>query len=233
MILERIIRRLKNNPDYRWESTYSTRDLLCVTGVRLCQLIRGFVAKLFFKRSRGMLFVGKNVNLRHKYQMSFGANCIIDDNVYINALSHEGIRLGDNVSIGRNSTLICTGVIAQKGQGIIIGDGCGITIGVYLGGQGGIRIGRNVIIGPKTKIFSENHNFSSPDITIKDQGVTRKGVCIEDNCWIGGGVIILDGVTIGRGSVIAAGSVITKSVPEDSLIAGVPGRIIRNRTETI
>ena len=126
--------------------------------------------------------------------------------------------------------MICTGVIAQKGTGITIGDGCGITIGVYLAGQGGIKIGKNVIIGPFTKILSENHNFSNPDILIKDQGVARKGIEIGDNCWIGSGVTVLDGVIVGEGCVIAAGAVVTKSAPPNCVLAGVPAKVTKNRT---
>src|SRR6202000_3078716 len=98
---------------------------------------------------------------------------------------------------------------------------------------GGITIGDNVIIGPGSKIFSENHVFSNPEIIIKDQGVTRAGVTIKNNCWIGAGVTILDGVTIGEGCVIAAGSVITKSIPAFSIAAGVPGRVIKNRANSV
>lgn len=176
-----------------------------------------------------MVFTGKNVTIRHSYQLSAGRNLILDDNVYINALSHQGIRIGDNVTIARDSILICTGVIANKGEGIVIGNGTGINARAYLGGQGHIVIGENVIVGPGVKIFSENHNFSNHHAIIKDQGVTRKGVTIGDNCWIGASVTILDGVTIGNGSVIAAGSVVTRSVPENSVAAGVPAKVLKSR----
>ena len=53
---------------------------------------------------------------------------------------------------------------------------------------------------------------------IKEQGVHQKGIIIEDDCWIGSGVIILDGVRIGKGSVIGAGTIITKDVPQFSII---------------
>jgi acetyltransferase-like isoleucine patch superfamily enzyme len=229
MVLERIIRKLKNKPDYKWESKYSTRDLIVVSVIRGLQIIRGLFYKLILGESAGLLFVGKNVTIRHGYKIRAGKNLIIEDNVHINALSTNGITIGDDVSIARDCNFICTGVVAQQGEGITIGSGSGITSGVFLGGQGGIKIGQNVIIGPGTKIFSENHNFSDPKVTIKDQGVSRKGIVIEDNCWLGGGVIVLDGVTIGEGSVIAAGSVITKSIPANSVAAGVPAKVIKNR----
>lgn len=229
MLLEKIIRKLKNDPNYKWESKYTVRDLAVVSNRRFAQVIRGLLIKPFLKSSNGMLFLGTDVKISHAYQLSTGRNTILEDNVYINALSDDGIILGDNVSIARDSILFCTGVIAQKGTGITIGNGTGISARAYFSGQGGIKIGNEVIFGPEVKIFSENHNFSAPDQTIKAQGVTRIGVEIGDNCWIGGGVSILDGVIIGKGCVIAAGSVVNKSIPDNSVAAGIPAKVIKNR----
>ncbi|WP_183561347.1 acyltransferase [Mucilaginibacter sp. SP1R1] len=209
------------------------RELTTILWDRGTQLSRGTWKRMFFKKSGGLVFIGSHVVINHSYLFSAGKSLIIEDNVYINALSSEGIMIKNNVSIARNCTLICTGVIAQKGKGIIIGNNTGINAGTYLGGQGGIEIGNNVIIGPGVKIFSENHNFSDFNINIKDQGVTRNGVFINDNCWIGAGVTILAGVTIGEGCVIAAGSIVTKTVAPHSIVAGVPGKVLKKRGELL
>lgn len=231
-MLEKLIRKLKGNQAYKWESTYSTRDLLCIADVRLMQLIRGFCLKPFLKKSSGLLFLGSGVTVRHGYQITAGKNLILEDNVNVNALSANGITIGDQVSIGRDSIIFCTGVIAQKGTGISIGDRTGINARAYLAGQGGITIGHDVIMGPNVQIFSENHNFSHPQINIKDQGVTRQPVIIGNNCWLGAGAIILAGVTIGDGCVIAAGSVVNKSVAPNSIVAGVPAKVVKTRLDT-
>ena len=227
MLLEKLIRILKNDPGYKWESKYTFRDLEIIFRNRSWQVLRGIKYKLLFKNSRGMIFIGSGVNIKHCHQIYSGSNLIIEDQVYINALSEDGVRFGNNVSIARSSILICTGVIAHKGKGISIGDGTGINAGAYFGGQGGITIGNNVIIGPGVKVFSENHNFSDPEILIKNQGVTRNEVIIGDNCWIGANVTILAGVTIGPNSVIAAGAVVNKSMPGNVVIGGLPARIIK------
>lgn len=229
MLVERIIRKLKKDPDYKWESSYSVKDICIILANRFSQIIRGLWQKPFIKSSKGLLFVGKGVKIRHGHKLKIGRNFIIDDYSMINALSLTGIIIGDNVSIGRNSTLICTGVIAQIGKGITIGNNTGINANAYLAGQGGIRIGNHVIIGPGCKIFSENHVFSDLNIIIKNQGVSRKEVVIGDDCWIGAGVTILSGVNIESGCIIAAGAVITKSFPSNCIIGGIPAKIIKMR----
>jgi acetyltransferase-like isoleucine patch superfamily enzyme len=229
MIIERLIRILKNNPDYRWDSRYSARDLFVISFDRGLQILRGLYLKLFLKKSGGLVFIGRNVKVRHGYLLSAGKNLILEDNVSVNALSTEGITMGDHVSIARDSILFATGVIAHKGKGIHIGDRTGISARAYFAGQGGISIGKDVIMGPNVQIFSENHNFSDLDLTIKEQGVTKTPVVIGDNCWIGAGVTILAGVHIGDGCVIAASSVVSKSIPPNSIVAGVPAKVIKSR----
>jgi acetyltransferase-like isoleucine patch superfamily enzyme len=192
-------------------------------------MIRGLFLKPFLKKSVGFVFLGTQVKVRHGYQIIAGKNLILGDNVDINALSTDGIVLGNHVSIARDSILFCTGVIAQKGKSITIGDRTGIGARAFLAGQGGIIIGDDVITGPNIQIFSENHNFSDPEQTIKSQGVTKQTTVIGNNCWLGGGVTILAGVNIGDGCIIAAGSVVTRSVPANSVVAGVPAKVIKSR----
>jgi acetyltransferase-like isoleucine patch superfamily enzyme len=231
MIIEKLIKTLKNDPGYKWESPHSTRDLASISWVRAMQLIRGLFLKPFLKRSSGLLFVGRRVKVRHGYKITAGKNLILEDNVSINALSENGITLGDHVSIARDSILFCTGVIAYRGKGITIGNRTGISARAYFAGQGGITIGDDVIMGPNVQIFSENHEFSNPNLTIKEQGVTKQAVVIGNNCWLGGGTTILAGVIIGDGCVVAAGSVVSKSFPPNSVIAGIPAKLVKNRED--
>ena len=87
------------------------------------------------------------------------------------------------------------------------------------------------MIGPKVTMIAENHVFKNSELPIKEQGVIQEGIVIENDCWIGTGAIILDGVRIGTGSVIGAGTLLTKSVPENSIIFDKKDKILRNRVD--
>jgi len=228
MNLERLIQKIKKEPEYKFTSKLTTYDIYLILKSRLIQLIRGLMLKPFVK-SKGIVFLGSRTKILFKHKIRLGKNVVIDDNVFINAFSENGISFGNNVTITRDSILICTGGVRRKGTGISIGNNTGLNARSYIGGQGGVKIGDLVIIGPDVKIFSENHFFYDLKIPIKYQGENRKGVVIEDNCWIGAGAIILDGVILGSGTIVAAGSVVNKSFPSNSIIGGIPAKFIKNR----
>ncbi len=88
-----------------------------------------------------------------------------------------------------------------------------------------VRIGNNVMIGPNTLISTVNHPMNAVGRR-KHLGIA-KPVIIGDDVWIGGNCTILPGVTIGNNVVVAAGAVVTKDVPDNSLVGGVPAKLIR------
>ena len=103
-------------------------------------------------------------------------------------------------------------------------------IGLYARLNGKVVIGNDVIIGPELLVYTQNHNISKTDLAIKYQGVTeQEPVYIGDGCWICARAIILPGVRIGKGVVVAAGAVVTKDVPDYSVVAGNPARIVKRR----
>lgn len=131
--------------------------------------------------------------------------------------------------IGENCR-ICTGALLLTYGGYIkIGNNCSVNPYTVLYGQGGLTIGDGVRIAAHTVIIPANHNFSDREKPIYQQGLTKKGVVIEDDVWIAAGVRILDGVTIGRGSVIGAGAVVTRDTPPFSINVGVPSKVIAYR----
>jgi len=196
---------------------------------RFSEVIKGSIRPFRYRRKKGILFLGKNVTIKHPYLISFGKNIVIENDVYIDALSVKGLHFDNNVSIKRGATIVCSGVIKNKGVGISIGSNSAIGSNNFIHGGGGVNIGENVIMGPDVKIFSENHNFSDLKVPIRLQGESREGVLIKDDCWIGAGSIITDGVTIESGSIVGAGSVVTKSFPPNSIIVGNPAKLLKHR----
>jgi len=94
---------------------------------------------------------------------------------------------------------------------------------------GGVEIGDYVIMGPDVKIYSRNHRFDDTTIPIAMQGTVTKKTRIGDDVWIGTNVVIVPGVSVGSHCVIGAGAVVTKDIPDWSVVGGAPARIIRSR----
>lgn len=227
-LINALIRKL-GKKDYSIDSTATGRDLFVILSGRMFCLLRGYYHRIFMKKCGGYLFVGKRCRIKHAYKITTGKTITIGDNVEINALSQNGIRMGNNVSIHRNSIIECTGVIRQYGEGLVIGNNVGIAQNCFIQVRGTVIIGNDVMFGPGVSIFSEDHGFADAGTLMLDQPVTRKGVVIGNNVWIGTRAIILDGVTVGEGSIIAAGSIVKNDVPPFSIVAGVPGKVIRSR----
>jgi acetyltransferase-like isoleucine patch superfamily enzyme len=120
-------------------------------------------------------------------------------------------------------------MILTYGGDIQIGDNCSLNPFAIVYGHGGVRIGDGVRIAAHTVIIPANHIASAEGKEIFESGVTARGIDIGDNVWLGSGVVVLDGVRIGRNSIIGAGSVVTKPVPSDTIVAGVPARPISQR----
>jgi lipopolysaccharide O-acetyltransferase len=104
---------------------------------------------------------------------------------------------------------------------------------VHIGALNRISIGNNVLIASRVFITDHNHGSyngahqSSPYTPPAIRDIISNEVKIEDNVWIGEGVCILPGVVIGKGSVIASNSFVTKSIPANSIAAGVPAKVIK------
>ena len=145
-----------------------------------------------------------------------------------NVRIHSGVkyRYPKNINIG-NEVIISRGVtfISENSNSkLIINDNVIITVNSYLDFSGGIKIGKNTLISKNTIIETHDHGLDPHSTPI------FKDLDIGENVWIGMHSIILPDVRkIGSNSIIAAGSVVTKKVPENCIIAGVPAKIIKKR----
>ena len=232
-VLQQVIRKLKSDPHYTIDPELPTTALVSVLKERGLAMVRGWLRRPFLGACQGPLFVGRRVQMLNTRLMYLGRSVTLEDDVKVDALSRHGVHIGHNVSIGRFTVIECTGVITHLGEGFWIGDNSNLGDYNFVGAAGGVRIGRNVLIGQGVRFHSENHVFDRTDIPIKAQGVTNEGIVVEDDVWLGSGVIVLDGVTIGQGAVVAAGSVVTRDVPRYAIVGGVPARVLRFRKSEV
>lgn len=196
---------------------------------RLICMLRGAIKKPGMRACGKMLFVGKGAKVLNRHSIILGSGVTLGDYVELEALSQNGITIGNNVKLGNFTILRCTGNLKQMGKGVSIGDHSGFGDFCFFGASGGIKIGSHVIAGQNVRFHSSNHNFARIDVPIKDQGTTCKGIEVEDDCWIGSGAVFLDGVKVGRGCVIGANSLVNRDIPPYSVAVGNPVRVIRNR----
>lgn len=131
-------------------------------------------------------------------------------------------KCGDNVSIHPGCYLF----FPEK---LEIGDNVSIHPMCYFDAVGGISIGNDISIAHAVTIMTSSHHFERHDIPIKEQDYDVKKTVIEDNVWIGAKATILCGNSIGNGAVIGAGAVVTHDIAANTVNAGVPAKVIKER----
>lgn len=159
---------------------------------------------------------------------------ILDPTARISPLAdiEESIR-GTRYLIGANSVIDSFVKIKPAGGSgeIIIGRNCVVNSGCVLYSGNGIVIGDNVAIAANCVFAPVNHEFSDRDRPITRQGFrpSKGGIIIEDEVWIGAGVVLLDGARIGRGAVVGAMSLVRGIVEPYSIVGGNPLRNMGSR----
>ena len=128
-------------------------------------------------------------------------------------------------SLGRHSVVESFSCINNAVGDVVIGDYT--RIGLHNTIIGPVTIGSHVNLAQGITVTALNHNFSNPQQRIDEQGVSTQPVTIGDDVWIGANAVILPGVNIGNHCVVAAGAVVTKDVPDNTLVAGVPAKPIK------
>lgn len=157
------------------------------------------------------------------------------------------ISLGAGASIGRGAALrantqaspgITLSAQASLKDGVVLNANTGrITIGerswvgpyCVIYGNGGVDIGRDVMIAAHTLITSVGHEHESLEVPMMHQPLRLAPVRIEDDVWIGARCTLLPGITVGRGAIVGAGSVVTRDVAPWTIVGGTPARVVGQR----
>lgn len=199
-----------------------------VPGALGLALRRIFFPCLFQKVGKGVVF-GRNITLRHPHKVVLGDNCVIDDNVVLDAKGEKnyGLRLDGNVYIGRNTILSC------KEGSISIGEYSNLSANCSLLSETEIILGRYCFLaGHCYLVAGGNHSFDDVSRPIMFQpSLSKGGIRLGDDVWLGAGVIVLDGASIGRGTVVGAGAVVTGSLPEYVVAVSSRRQVITDRRE--
>jgi acetyltransferase-like isoleucine patch superfamily enzyme len=154
-------------------------------------------------RLDGMLFLGRGVRLQvgRRAQMRFGRWTWIGDGTKIRC--HEGmVRIGAKTVLGQECTI-------SAYQHVSIGDQC--------------------IVADRVMLIDFDHNVAEVERPIRRQGIYKRDVRVGNNVWIGYGAQILRGASVGDNAIVGAGAVVTKDVPANAVVGGVPARLIRMR----
>jgi acetyltransferase-like isoleucine patch superfamily enzyme len=224
--LSRQASRMKGS-DFTIDERIGTGYLGTVLLERVFMKVRGFV-RFPFRSSRP--FIGAGVRIRSMNNLALGRGVTLGRHSFVDALSTDGVRLGDNVSLGRNTRIECTGSLRTLGKGLTVGDNVGLGTDCLYGCAGGVTIGADTIVGNFASFHAENHRIDDLDQPIRLQGVTHAGISIGRNCWIGAKATILDGARIGDGCVVAAGSVvIAGTYASNGIYGGIPAKLLKQR----
>ncbi|MCX6766944.1 MAG: DapH/DapD/GlmU-related protein [Candidatus Moranbacteria bacterium] len=161
--------------------------------------------------------------------MKFGKNSFIGPG-YALAPLLKGVELGKNVVVGRNAWFDISR--STKGGRIAIGNRTQIGRNAVLSACKNISIGKKCLLSYNVTLVDHDHDVFDPNIAPMDAGITGgKEIFIEDECFIGAHSFILKGVRLGKHCVVGANSVVTKSFPACSVIAGSPAKLIRTLEE--
>lgn len=176
-------------------------SFLSLINVFITGAIRLMLAKIYLRKCTS---IGKMVSINGKPIIENKGQIILDDNV----------RLWSNIVQSKLYT-------GSNGQ-LIVGNNSRLN-GVHIDARELVKIGKNVRIAPYTIILDSDFH----DIKDHFTDGPSKPVIIEDDVWLATRCTVLKGVTIGKGSVVAAGAVVTKDVPSNCVVAGVPASVIK------
>jgi acetyltransferase-like isoleucine patch superfamily enzyme len=165
------------------------------------------------------------MKLRHGRRLRTDGLAFVGPGVTLQVAKGAHIALGRWSWVGHGCKLRCHEGEISIGAKSVLGQEC--TISAYKH----VSIGRECVIADRVMMIDFDHGMVEVDRPIRLQGIYKRDVRVGNNVWIGYGACILRGVTIGDNAVIGTSAVVTKDVPPNAVVAGVPARVIRMREE--
>ncbi len=165
----------------------------------------------------GVVVLGDARNVR------LGAGTLLEAGVVLD------LRQGGAIALGENSVVRRGAILSPWGGEIRLGNSCLVNHYAILYGHGGLIGGDHVMFAAHSVAIPANHGLEANGTPMYLQPLTRKGIAIGSDVWIGAGATLLDGIRIGTGAVIAAGAVVHQDVAAGAIAGGVPAKEIRRR----
>jgi acetyltransferase-like isoleucine patch superfamily enzyme len=163
------------------------------------------------------------LKLRYRDRLQTDGICFICPNVHLEIGRSARLRIGRWAWIGHGTKIRVHEGEVSIGAKTVMGQEC--TISAYQH----VSIGRECIVADRVMLIDFDHGVTEVDRPIRAQGIYKRDVHVGNNVWIGYGACVLRGVTVGDNTVIGTSSVVTRDVPENAVVGGVPARIIRMR----
>jgi acetyltransferase-like isoleucine patch superfamily enzyme len=163
--------------------------------------------------------------LRHLGRLRSDGVAFIGPGVVLQIRPRARIELGRWSWLGHGTKLRCHEGVISIGAKTVLGQEC--TISAYQH----VSIGRECVIADRVMLIDFDHGVVEVERPIRLQGIYKRDVRVGNNVWIGYGACVLRGVTIGDNAIVGTNSVVTKDVPANAVVGGVPARVIRMREE--
>jgi acetyltransferase-like isoleucine patch superfamily enzyme len=163
------------------------------------------------------------LKLRYRGRLQTDGLCFICPHVQLEIGRRATLRVGRWAWIGHGSKIRVHEGEVSIGAKTVMGQDC--TISAFQR----VSIGRECILADRVMLIDFDHGVTEVDRPIRLQGIYKRDVHVGHNVWIGYGACVLRGVKVGDNSVIGTSAVLTKEVPENAVVAGVPARVIRMR----
>jgi acetyltransferase-like isoleucine patch superfamily enzyme len=151
--------------------------------------------------------------------------CFVGPGVKLEIGRGATLRLGRWCWIGHGTKIRAHEGLVEIGAKTVLGQEC--TISAFQS----VRIGREGIIADRVMLIDFDHGVVEVERPIRLQGIYKRDVRVGNNCWIGYGACILRGATVGDNCVIGTSTVVTRDVPDNAVVGGVPARVLRTRDE--
>lgn len=165
--------------------------------------LRAYWFWLLGVRMNSKCLLGSGVRIERPWNVTIGTRCVLQPTVWLNVVEESAhLCVGDYTFIGRGTEI----EVAKE-----------------------VTIGKHCLIAPGVFITDHNHD-TALEKPMYQQPCIKAPVCIGDDVWIGANTVILPGVEISSGAIVAAGAVVTRDVPRNTIVAGVPAKVVKTRT---